>query len=119
MADELTQAEERELAADLQQLADALRQTSDVTADLASVVELDQTAVGRISRIDAIQQQQMAAEQKRRNKLRMQQVAVALKTLAEGDYGFCKRCGEPIGYRRLKAKPESPCCVPCTAALGR
>ncbi|MCB9679732.1 MAG: TraR/DksA C4-type zinc finger protein [Alphaproteobacteria bacterium] len=85
----------------------------------AGTVELDQAAVGRISRVDALQQQQMADAQKRRNELRLKQVAVALQGFEDDEYGACKVCGEPIGYRRLKARPESPACVACMSELER
>jgi DnaK suppressor protein len=119
MSDELTDGQIVELKGDLLVLKANLIQSDEVAKGLAGVVELDQGAVGRLSRIDAIQQQKMAEAQRRRNELRLKQIAVALKTLADEDYGWCKKCGEPIGYRRLKARPESPCCVPCTAELGR
>ena len=95
-----------------------LRKSLASVTEQAAVVELDQGAVGRLSRMDAIQQQQMADAQKRRNELRLQQIAVALADF-EDEYGWCKKCGEPIGFARLKARPESPCCVTCMAALGR
>ena len=117
--DELTDEQVEELIELLRSLQASLIASDKVSADHAGVVELDQGAVGRVSRVDAIQQQQMAEAQRRRNELRLKQIAVALQTHAQGDYGWCKKCGEPIGYKRLKAKPESPCCVACTAELGR
>jgi len=117
MADELTDAQREELWADLRQLQVTLRETMDVTDDLASVVELDQAAMGRVSRIDAIQQQKMAQAQKQRNAQRIEQIRVAL--MDEDDYGWCRKCGEPIGYGRLKARPESVFCVACLQGMGR
>ncbi len=116
--EELTDAEHAELATDLHALAaelDALLASSTG----ANTVELDQSKVGRLSRIDALQQQSMAVEERRRRQIRKQQVAAAIAAVGEGTYGDCRRCGEPIGYRRLKAKPESPFCVPCTGQLER
>ena len=117
MAEELTDAERDELHADLLALRDALGRTVATTAQAAETVQLDQAAVGRVSRIDAIQRQRMAEAQQRRNALRQKQIDVALKYFAEGEYGWCRRCGDPVGYRRLKARPESPACVPCMSAL--
>lgn len=117
--DELTDAQLAELHADLLALRDTLLRTLGTMDEHATTVELDQAAVGRLSRMDAIQQQQMADAQKRRNALRLKQVHVALQTVEEDDYGFCKVCGDPIGYRRLKARPESPACVSCMAELER
>ncbi len=119
MSEELTETQRDELQADLISLRDRLMLTLQTTSELAKTVELDQAAVGRISRIDAIQQQAMASEQKRRNELRLKQIAVALMGFDDDAYGECKKCGEPIDYRRLKARPESPCCVPCMSEMER
>ena len=45
-------------------------------------------------------------------------VDAALRRLAEGRYGTCDRCGQPIGAERLAARPASATCVRC-AAGGR
>lgn len=76
-------------------------------------VELDQTAFGRVSRIDAIQQQQMQAAAVRRMEQRLEQVKEALKRLETDDYGYCGVCEEPISFERLKAQPESRICIAC------
>jgi len=42
----------------------------------------------------------------------------ALRRLAEGRYGVCDRCGQPIGAERLAARPAAATCVRC-AGGGR
>ena len=42
----------------------------------------------------------------------------ALRRLAEGSYGVCGRCGQPIGAERLAARPAAATCVRC-AGSGR
>jgi DnaK suppressor protein len=42
----------------------------------------------------------------------------ALRRLAEGRYGVCERCGQPIGAERLAARPAAVTCVRC-AGGGR
>lgn len=116
MPEELTEAEESELIADLRALDRELTELLSAAHGI-EVVELT-TAVGRVSRIDAIQQQAMAKEQLRRHEHRAKVVKVALRTVDSGEFGYCKKCGEPIGYGRLKARPETPCCVGCMAELG-
>ena len=116
MSQELTPAQVIELHADLETLVVSLTEQVRSTREASAPVELDQAAVGRISRIDAIQVQQMAVEQQRRSGLRLEQVRVALREFDDEDYGWCGDCGEPIGYARLKARPESSRCVPCTQA---
>ncbi len=117
MSEALSDAERDELRADLLALRDSLSRALGTHEANAQPVELEPAAVGRVSRIDAIQQQQMADAQKRRNELRLKQVAVALVGFEDDSYGDCKVCGEPIGFRRLKARPESPACVACMAEL--
>ena len=117
MADELTDEQLAELKRDLDALVRSLRDTAQATAQAAETVHLDQAAVGRVSRIDAIQHQQMAKDQQRRNALRLKQAMVALRAFADDEYGWCKRCDEPIDYRRLKARPETVVCVPCQSSL--
>ncbi len=76
-------------------------------------VELDQTRMGRLSRIDAIQQQQMSAAGRRGQELRLSQVRSALERMTRSEYGECVSCEEPIARRRLRARPEAPLCLRC------
>ncbi len=75
-------------------------------------VELDEP-IGRLSRMDAIQQQQMAKATRAALEIRRQQVAAALAAMESGSYGECRRCESPIELARLHAKPESPVCLEC------
>ena len=45
-------------------------------------------------------------------------VDAALRRLAEGRYGVCERCGQPIGAERMAARPAAATCVRC-AGGGR
>lgn len=52
--------------------------------------------------------------------LRLRQVSAALSACESAEYGTCRKCEKPIGYRRLKARPETPFCLACQAqAEGR
>jgi len=89
-------------------------------AGLGGTVHLDQSAMGRVSRVDALQQQQMAQATLRRHKLRFERVEAALERHDDDPdtFGDCPECGESIGLRRLQAFPESVFCVPCLQARG-
>lgn len=76
-------------------------------------VELDQSRVGRLSRIDAIQDQEMALETDRRRTLELQRIGSALKRLDVGEYGSCVRCGEEIDPARLTLDPAATICMDC------
>ncbi|MBE0508599.1 MAG: TraR/DksA C4-type zinc finger protein [Marinospirillum sp.] len=81
--------------------------------DQAGTVELDQSRVGRLSRMDALQGQQMALEAERRRNQQLRQVLAALKRIEAGDYGDCAECGEPIAPGRLEYNPAVECCINC------
>ena len=76
-------------------------------------VVLDQSRVGRLSRMDAMQSQAMNQEAQRRRKLEIGRLNAALKNLAEGDYGYCEACGEEIAHGRLMLDPAAPFCITC------
>lgn len=104
--EELTEAQEAELRADLERLETELTiQLEDGKAS-AATVSLD-APIGRLSRMDALASQQVAKAGQAAAQRRLEQVRAALRRIEEGDYGYCDRTGEPIGFRRLKARPET------------
>ncbi|MHC8508430.1 MAG: TraR/DksA family transcriptional regulator [Rhodospirillales bacterium] len=105
-----TDAERR---AALEAECDELRAGSEAGRDERRPVALDQQAVGRLSRMDAIQMQAMAEAAEERRKLRLQKIGAALKRLDAGAYGECLRCGEDIEPARLKFDPAATLCAPC------
>ncbi|MEZ4381066.1 MAG: TraR/DksA C4-type zinc finger protein [Nannocystaceae bacterium] len=113
MAEELTEAQRRALIDRLRALKlDLEGQLVDVD-DAARPVELDQASVGRLSRMDAMQQQAMARAGQRSLQLRLSRCVSALAAVDRGEYGLCRVCDEPIGYRRLAAYPEAALCIDC------
>jgi DnaK suppressor protein len=76
-------------------------------------VELDQTAVGRLSRMDALQVQAMALETERRRNIELKRIASALERIGTDDYGYCATCGEEIALKRLENDPATPLCIDC------
>ena len=84
--------------------------------DAARTVELDQSRVGRLSRMDALQAQAMSVETRRRQALQRQRVSAALQRVDSGDFGWCLRCGEAIGEQRLGYDPSVTLCIGCAAA---
>lgn len=75
-------------------------------------VALDEP-IGRLSRMAAMQQQQMAIASRRSQTQRLQLLRNALQALEGDNYGECRLCEEPIGYQRLKVRPETPFCLAC------
>lgn len=87
---------------------------SQLAEDSASrPVELDQQSVGRVSRVDAIQQQQMALANRQQADRSLRLVEHALTRFDRGEYGYCLDCGEPVALARLRAQPFAALCVDC------
>ena len=78
-------------------------------------VELDQTRIGRLSRMDALQGQAMAQETARRRDVEIILIDAALKRVNEGEYGYCLACGEEIVAARLELDPVAAVCVTCAS----
>jgi RNA polymerase-binding transcription factor len=76
-------------------------------------VELDQTKVGRLSRMDAMQGQAMALAVEERRKIELQRIEAALIRIEQGDFGYCVRCDEEIALKRLELDPAAPTCIEC------
>lgn len=94
---------------------EALREVEASAREAAQTVELDQTRVGRVSRMDAIQSQAMAQESDRRRRLALQRIESALERMESGEYGLCVACGEPIAENRLEADPGVLLCLACAS----
>ncbi len=78
-------------------------------------VELDQTRVGRLSRIDALQNQEMAKETERRRNAEIGRIGAALQRMEEGEYGYCVTCGDEIAIKRLELDPSVAVCIGCAS----
>ncbi|MFV2053041.1 TraR/DksA family transcriptional regulator [Aliiroseovarius sp. YM-037] len=78
-------------------------------------VMLDQQSVGRLSRMDAIQNQAIAqAAQARREQLKSR-IQSALARIEEDEFGYCVECGDEIAPKRLDLDPTTTICVTCAA----
>ena len=102
-----------ELKAQLLKQQGALMDLEQTGTDAAAVVELDQTRVGRLSRMDALQDQAMSQERARRREIQLHKIASALKRIEHDDYGYCAECGEDIAFRRLVFDPATTLCIDC------
>ena len=90
----------------------SLAQTGQEAAD---TVELDQSKVGRLSRMDALQAQAISQERERRRALELARIDAALQRIESGDYGYCVDCDEPIAEQRLKFDPAVTLCIGCAS----
>lgn len=89
-----------------------IREDMNANPEDSGVVELD-SSIGRLSRMDALQNQQMALELKRRQENQLLRIENALKRMDKGQYGLCGKCKKPIEEERLEVFPDSVTCVRC------
>ena len=116
--DELTDKQRNGFRQSLMRIHEELLNQLDMSAELGETVVLDQTKIGRLSRMDAIQQQEMSNACRTGYQKRLVNVLHALSVLEQGDtclceYGCCEQCGELIDIHRLEIMPESRFCVGC------
>ncbi len=106
------------LSARLEARREELRALSASARDSRKPVELDQSKVGRLSRMDAMRDQAMAQESERRRSAELQRIEAALARLKTNDFGYCVRCDEEIAPARLNLDPAVAVCINC-AGGGR
>ena len=86
---------------------------SAISQESRDVVELDQQAIGRLSRMDAMQQQAMAEAQERSRKLDLTRIEMAYRRINNDEYGYCTECDAEIPDGRLAIDPMAERCVNC------
>lgn len=88
------------------------------TAEERAPVTVD-GRMGRVSRGDAMQVQQMAIETNRRREQQLLRIQTALERIKTGTYSLCGRCQQPIASARLDAMPDVVMCVNCAGTGAR
>ena len=96
----------------LKELEREIQEDMDANTEDSEVVELD-SSIGRLSRMDALQNQQMALELKRRQENQLLRIENAFKRMDKGQYGQCGKCKKPIEEERLEVFPDTVTCVRC------
>jgi DnaK suppressor protein len=112
----LTPDELEQLTAALDRALRKLERSMRTTEEALRPAKLDQTAVGRLSRIDTLQNQGLTRNLQEREQAKLGQVTTAFQRIEAGTYGLCTECGAPIPFARLEVFPETPTCTACTGA---
>ena len=84
-----------------------------LASNAAAPVELDQQVQGRLSRMDALQGQEMAKAIIERRRLEITKIDATFSRMDEGEFGFCVMCGDDIPEKRLELDPTIAVCVEC------
>lgn len=115
MRDALSPEDEAALKTILMERLVELQQIDALSEGSRRPVELDQNSVGRLSRMDAIQQQAMAVAAQGRRHHDARRITQAFRRIETGEYGYCGTCGEPIALRRLQLDPTLAMCIECAS----
>ena len=94
-------------------LREELLQVEKTGNEAAQTVELDQSRVGRLSRMDALQGQAMAKKSQQRRSIQIQRIDTALQRMDKANFGLCVRCEETINPKRLEFDPTALLCIDC------
>ena len=81
----------------------------------AAAVEADPQRVGGTSRLDELQQREIASDAARRRRRELLRIEAALERVESGEYGHCLACGAPIPEARLDLDPAAVLCMDCAA----
>ena len=101
----------------LNDLKEKLLEDLERGSEASEVVDLEQSKVGRLSRMDAVQQQAMQQAGRALIRKRLTQIEKAFEALNDGVYGHCQECGDAIPEQRLDIRPEALICVSCQERL--
>jgi DnaK suppressor protein len=70
-------------------------------------------AIGRISRMDAINNKSVFDASMRNVQGRLDQLTQTLKMTGDADFGICTKCRQSIPFERMKIRPEIRLCATC------
>ena len=73
-----------------------------------------ENAIGRVSRMDAINNKSINVVALRKAELKYNNLKVALSKIEDSDFGLCRKCHQPIPLGRLLLMPQVITCVHCS-----
>ena len=88
------------------------------TAEGAAEAPQMNSAVERLTYMDAYQQQQVALHAQRVLESQLAAIRSALQRVQKGTYGTCEACGKTIPPERLEFMPDAAFCVNCHQSRG-
>ncbi|HEX7239481.1 MAG TPA: TraR/DksA C4-type zinc finger protein [Longimicrobiaceae bacterium] len=112
----LSAAQIGEIREELLRALSRLERSIRISGESARPGDLEQDTVGRLSRIDAIQNQGLTNSLHARERQHLASVTDALRRIEEGSYGACTACGGGIPFERLLVFPETKTCTTCARA---
>src|SRR5258708_28721171 len=112
----LTSEQSNELRTRLQ--ADMTRLAEHAHAGLEFTMDRDRDRVGRDSMDESTEEETYSTQLRLhdRETFLLEKIREAMRRLDKGDIDECEECAEPIGFKRLMARPVTTLCFECKTA---
>lgn len=85
-----------------------------IDLEVATEPEVPDNAIGRISRMDSINNKSVVENSLRENRQKLAQLQTILTKFGSSDFGRCSRCSTEIPIARLMFMPQSTMCMRCS-----
>ncbi|MFT4566420.1 MAG: DnaK suppressor protein [Saprospiraceae bacterium] len=108
----MTKEELKELASSIKQKIKKLQHEM-ISLEESAAPVAPENSIGRISRMDAINNKSVVEAAIRHRKKKLGKLQVALANVHKPGFGLCKNCGKAINPKRIVLMPESGRCIKC------
>lgn len=108
MDDKITNEIKEKILAEIEKTKKSITEYKKITKP----VEPD-CAIGRISRMDAINNKSVTEAALRQAEEKLEKLKFVLSQTGEKDFGLCVKCRKPIPIGRILLMPQSRYCVNC------
>ncbi len=114
----MTPEEKKDIRVEIERRIHEAEQSIDTLREQTKPVP-PSSALGRLTRMDAIQQKNMAEANLKSSEVMIKNLKTTLENLDNDDFGICPVCGNDIPLGRILIVPESKVCVRCASGSGR
>lgn len=114
----MTPAQKQALKQAITEKIDALKKSIETFDVLSKPVSPD-SAIGRLTRMEAINSRSINEASLAKSKRSLKALENALGSMDTPDFGRCQHCEEPIPHKRLMIMPEATLCVACAEQLSK
>lgn len=114
----MTPEDKKNIRIDIQKRIDEAEGSLDTLREQTKPVP-PSVAIGRLTRMDAIQQKHMAEVNLKSAEALIKKLQQALGQLDDPEFGICSVCGKDIPMGRILSVPEARICVQCASGSRR
>ncbi|MCB2195596.1 MAG: TraR/DksA C4-type zinc finger protein [Bacteroidetes bacterium] len=98
------------ILAEIEKTEKSVQEYREITKPIAP-----ENAIGRVSRMDAINNKSIAEAALRKAEEKLSKLKYVLRQIDQDDFGICAKCKKPIPLGRILLMPQSRHCVNCAS----